>query len=716
MYNEADYVIKAFKENFKDSDEPLAIYGLGPVTEKLLENIKDYNIVGLMDGKKKSGEQWGIKIIDYTDVISLHVKKIIVIAKQPAIPVIFRRIEEFCRINNIEIYDVNGARLMDIYADLENNNPYFDINIDNLKSEIEKHDFISFDIFDTLLVRCILNPKDVFSYIEWKLKSEGYKLKFSFADFRNQSEHNLIRKHLNPDILDIYNELQILSSISDKEKRYLFEKEINTELELIRPRVTILHLFNEIKKRKKIYLVSDMYFTKKQLDYILKKNGYYGYIDIIVSCDYKKNKREGLFECLNDKVGKGKRILHIGDNYLSDVAALQESDIDTFYIMNERDMLAHSNYGKIIDRIENITDKMIMGRFVNKAFDNPFELYKTKGRLKVNSLEQYIYLFLAPVILGYCIWIIQKVREIKCDYILYTSRDGYLIKKIVEMLKEKYGDNFIPEGIYFYTSRRACLAATTYNYEDIKERLSSNYRGNIYSLFFDRFGIEIDEEAKIQSPEDIEKIFCYSRKYEKEILEHCREERMNYLSYIKRCNIQKYQRIAVIDLVAKGTVQNELEKLLTSTVVGMYFFKTDADSSQINSNMEFCSLYRTQGKYSPNCPNVYRLYRQLELILTSDEPTFHSIDCNGNKKFMKELRSESQIEKVRSIQKVILKYTSDIINVFNIDFSQKINETLLDEILGFTEHRYSQIEVEELSSMVLYSELENMRFTVTDNL
>ncbi len=46
--------------------------------------------------------------------------------------------------------------------------------LDGAKSEILKYDVISFDIFDTLLLRPFIKPTDLFWYIETKYNIKGF--------------------------------------------------------------------------------------------------------------------------------------------------------------------------------------------------------------------------------------------------------------------------------------------------------------------------------------------------------------------------------------------------------------------------------------------------------------------------------------------------------------------------------------------------------------
>ena len=69
MYNQEEFIFTEFKKNYRDTREPIVIYGIGVDAGKLVSKIPEYNIVGLMDGKQKSGEIHGKPIIDYKEVL-----------------------------------------------------------------------------------------------------------------------------------------------------------------------------------------------------------------------------------------------------------------------------------------------------------------------------------------------------------------------------------------------------------------------------------------------------------------------------------------------------------------------------------------------------------------------------------------------------------------------------------------------------------------------
>ena len=87
---------------------------------------------------------------------------------------------------------------------------------------------------------------------------------------------------------------------------------------------------------------------------------------------------------------------------------------------------------------DNLMDRMAAGLLCERAFGDPFALYETKGRFKIANTRDFAYMLIAPMIFYFTVWLMQEVRRWECDYILYPSRDAYLIEKLCsEILSQK---------------------------------------------------------------------------------------------------------------------------------------------------------------------------------------------------------------------------------------------------------------------------------------
>lgn len=103
----------------------------------------------------------------------------------------------------------------------------------NIYEEIKKHDIISFDIFDTLLIRPYVKPTDLFLHIEKLYKIKG------FHKNRILAEKSARGKYIDNEEITLN---QIYEEIDEKYKRF---KEIEIEFE---ERILTIH-----KENKEIY-------------------------------------------------------------------------------------------------------------------------------------------------------------------------------------------------------------------------------------------------------------------------------------------------------------------------------------------------------------------------------------------------------------------------------------------------------------------------------
>ncbi|MHC1724270.1 MAG: HAD-IA family hydrolase [Aminipila sp.] len=188
-------------------------------------------------------------------------------------------------------------------------------NKNQLYSILEDYDVVSFDVFDTLVMRPYSKPTDLFYDIE---RSRGL---VGFAADRIKAEvdvRTLFSNNGEVDIFLIYDEL--------KKKRKgdaCIEalEEIAYEKDICYVNPDFLELCKKLSANgKKMIAVSDMYLPKQYILEILYKCGYSMISETFVSCDYGVNKGEGkLQKNVWNILGDNNKVIHIGDNFESDV-------------------------------------------------------------------------------------------------------------------------------------------------------------------------------------------------------------------------------------------------------------------------------------------------------------------------------------------------------------------------------------------------------------
>lgn len=694
MYNEERYIYETFTKNFIDNRRGnIVLYGTGIHTAKLLEKLDREQIAGLMDVKKTGEVLWGYRVLSHEEVRKISNVCIVIIAREAVINTVYRRIEDFCRENKILVYDINGNNLVSGTIHEEWHRCFLLKRADLLK-KIESADFVTFDIFDTLLTRKILSPQNVFQYMD-HINPIPY-LNFSFE--RKKAEDG-IRDKKNPTIYDIYNCLQHNTGISETEKEILLKLEIETEIRMLCRRETICDILDYVGRHgKKVYLVSDMYLTRELIETILIAHHITDYDGIFVSCDYSTGKQEGLFqivikECCSDE---SVRMLHIGDNFFSDICAAEEAGIDTYRIFSPREMYERSIYSRVLPEPESIEEELVLGKFISTAFNDPFGKYKGNGTLIFDNAERIAELFIAPIIFKYMLFLIQTVSEKQIDFVIFPSRDGYLLQKLFHLIEET--GNFsirFPESIYFYTSRRMALIASAYTKQDIINILSIHDSRDHAEMLEARFGIRVNKDfVQDREKNAVEKLSSEMTEY---LLELCRKERKNYKKYIDSVEISEYRLPAFVDFIAIGTVQSAIEKLIHKRMQGIYFRKRRSSEDKYE-NLTVSSLYGSAGDFDTDA-NIYKFYYFLENILSSEEPSLMSITEKGEYSFYKEERNMDDIARLNRIHISVEQYVRDMIKDMPKVESYTAPISLYDAVLGLLSKDYSEFDEDALFHM-----------------
>lgn len=197
-----------------------------------------------------------------------------------------------------------------------------------LKELICLYDAISFDIFDTLVMRKVYFNYDIFHIVGEKYK----QIVPNFFTARVTAERELSKTRY-PYMEEIYDHIAKTLGLSDSLKTEIMNYEIEVERENIIPRDSVVDIFNYCKEiGKKVYIVSDMYMHQKDLEDIINKIGIVGYDKIFVSCEYDTSKPQHLFEEYKKEVNVNS-YLHIGDSYACDIEPSAKVGIDSFRLM-----------------------------------------------------------------------------------------------------------------------------------------------------------------------------------------------------------------------------------------------------------------------------------------------------------------------------------------------------------------------------------------------
>lgn len=620
-------------QGYKDCK--IAIYGLSVETENVLSEIGDnFPIIGLLDGYKENGILYGKNIISLEQAIACKVGLIIVAARPGSCKAIAKRIGKVCLENKIGLLDIRGKNLCDKQKVIYDFSNTIGFTKKQLELKIDEYEILSLDLFDTLIMRQILFPSDVFELVDYKLRSRGIFIE-NFSAKRLDSEKYLSQFSA-PYLKDIYTYMLEKHSIKNISPEDLADIEWEIDYELVVPRQEMCELLDALwKQKKEVYIVSDTFYTNEQIVKILEKCNIYFYTGIVLSCEYSTGKKQNLFEELKCILGS-KRCLHIGDDIVADIECAEKNNISAFHIYSGLELLEKLGYLGLWDYLETISDKIRIGMFTAKIFNSPFQFESKNNKISVDCAKEIGYMFFAPMITDFVIWFHNQVNLYAIENIWFCARDGYLIKKLYD---EFTGND---SSIYFLTSRIAAIRAGIRNDDDIRYVEKMKYSGTLKEQLIDRFGIFTNEN---------EADYYGIMSYKKEILKKSSDDKRNYQTYISKLNV-KNGDVAFFDFVAKGTSQMFIEHLIENHLKGLYFLQLEKENMS-DKGLDIVSFYET--KETSNSA-IYDNYYILEAVLTSQEASILEFDDNGNPCYANETRKENDIKTFQSVQDGIIDY------------------------------------------------------------
>jgi len=300
---------------------------------------------------------------------------------------------------------------------------------------IENLPFVnSFDIFDTIATRNLINPTDLHDIIEKEYPFPKFK------EYRIQAE-NKNGVTLNT----IYNEFKILTGISDDEIEKLKAYEIKAEIDNL---YLITSNYNQIDNND--ILISDMYLNSEQLKYILTNIGYKKN-NIIFSSSCGLSKKNGtMYKFIQNKYNIK---VHMGDNFHSDIINADKNNIKPLYTN--------------IHKLNKVEEFFIRNNF--KDFGLMLRKFRLMNPYPLNSLNSRLYMDQATYNIPLLILISQNINNIMIkenrDTLLCLTRDGCLLEHIFKLLYPHY------KCKKYYSSRKLHL---NYNDEYI-EYIKTNY-------------------------------------------------------------------------------------------------------------------------------------------------------------------------------------------------------------------------------------------------
>lgn len=316
------------------------------------------------------------------------------------------------------------------------------------------YELVSFDIFDTILHRALINPKSLFMELGRKAISLGLldesMSPADFAQLRMELEHEARR-------LSVGRSTEVtLSQIWDQAPKTLpiielmaLELEVEYAYSFANPYSSAL--IKQLQENNiRFCLTSDTYFPRHFIGRLLEKaqidiSG----VDIFLSCEEDANKGTGtLFQRLLAVTGVSpERILHIGDDLTADHLQAKRSGLMSCY-------LEHIHLPTVIGQHEILLGMDViqdplhsirrLGHFVHPLQAEPAAFFRYFGAS-----------VLGPGLCAFALWAIKDAISKGVTLICPIMREGAVLAPLLEKASALMGENI--EIKPFYVSRRAAF-------------------------------------------------------------------------------------------------------------------------------------------------------------------------------------------------------------------------------------------------------------------
>ncbi len=668
-------------------DQKIGLYGLGTETEKALLSLEGrFEIVGLLDSFQEEGELYGKEIYSLSQILERGVTLIIVVARPGSCKAIAKKIGDICRERGVALLDIRGKDLLQ-----KKRITYDFTGIDGgtkagLYQKIAQAEAVSFDLFDTLIMREVLSSTDIAELVDETLQEKGICIP-DFVSMRLEGEKRMA-KYGAPTLEEIYED--ILSKSKEKagitrlhltaSKLAVLEWEIDYKTILARRAVCEVYEAC-ISQGKAVYIVTDTYYRKEQIESMLRKCNLSGCSGLLVSCEYHTGKTQELFKKLKKMAGV-RKYLHIGDDLTADIEMASKAGMDTWRIFSGEELSDLVGNMGLEPYMDSLPERLKIGMFTARLFNDPFQFETEDRMITLSDSYDVGYLICAPIVADFVFWFRNQVRHCGIQNIWFSARDGYLVQKLYRMLEQD------TDSVYFQTSRMAAIRAGVMDDEDIAYVDSMRFSGTLEESLKARFGLDagclsLQETGGKQRAGG--KQVAGLLAYKESILRHAADERKRYRTYIDSLDIQEGD-IAFFDFVAKGTTQMYVQRIVPRYknrqecscaghgdclknqhhhLKGLYFLQLEPEF-MADKGLDIESFHGTRrcgtsaGQSASlggsEVSSIYEDYYVLETILTAPHPCICGFDDEGSPIYMEETRSEADINCFLRAQEGILDY------------------------------------------------------------
>lgn len=582
----------------------------------------------------------------------------------------------------------------------------------NFCTSIDAADVVSFDVFDTLLQRSVMNPADVFVLTPFRNAVPGSRVaqrisQSLYSEMRRsveraqriqrdkelQLDNSLSEEIFTSDIFrDLASKIASDSELgADAAGQSMLSTEESCELSVLSATRLGRTLFNYAKsKGKRVIIISDFCHSQEFVERALRSSGYDDF-ELFVSSKYGMKKHSGnLFKLVANSLQiDTSKALHIGDNAHGDKTMAAEAGWRSLQISLPKNqfttLLKHRNF-PVGSMHKSIAVRTHHAMYVNRYLSGDMRPSLIKSIQPIaDGHEQFGYLAIGPIVLAFARWILQDAVKRGVSQVAFFARDCILPFRAAKVLVDEMGDCDV-RCFYVAASRSSTKGLDFTSPDAVYDVDISDFSRNstVGEVLLRRFRIPVGEigpdswaAASILPDQkfgqvSIAAIYSFAHRYfsskwsSSEIEVGIRRSR--YRTYLESLGIDMNKPVGLVDVGYKGTISRVVGSLFTQKPA-YYFMSTYAgELGRDPIDDPICFL----GERSGDSP--FDSFRRFNLIMETllNEPvgsaaSFYSAGEEGVEVVREAAPSDRHVAAVSKIHAGAMRFVEDWVSVFKND-------------------------------------------------